>query len=334
MTVPAIPNRFTYTKLFTSFQIIPTPQVRAILDATTLTAWRTAAASAAAVRCLLCAPSPNIHTSDINIAVIGAGVQAASHIRLLCAPGCLPGRRVARIAVCARSPSSSAALVDSLRSVPPFSASPESAAAGQGAPALTIAATAAAACDGADLIVCCTSSAAPILHADDLCAARGLVIERGASHDNAPCRRRVLIVAVGAWRPSERELASSVVDAAAAFCVDSRAAAAAESGDALLSTRGAQRIDAELGAVIPRAQRFWAQHEEQAAAARSLSSAHDNASTGLDAPAQSTGVVPLSALGLAGSGANGTEWVVFKSLGQAFEDLAAAALVCDALHVK
>ena len=260
----------------------------------------------------------------MNIAVIGAGVQATSHIRLLCAPGCLPGRRVVRIAVCARSPQSSAALVDSLRSVVPFSSGLDAASSDQNAPALVIASSVADACDGVDLIVCCTSSTTPILHAVDLVTARGLPIQADPALPG-PCRRRVLIVAVGAWRPTERELASSVVDAAAVFCVDSRTAAAAESGDALLSSGGAVRIDAELGAVLPLAQRFWMQYDQTTSLP---SSSLPLAASGCD-----TGAVPLSALGLKAND-SGVEWVIFKSLGQAFEDLAAAALVCDALHVE
>lgn len=161
-----------------------TGELLAIIDGRLITEVRTAATSAAATKAL--------GRSDAGVlALLGAGVQARSHLEAL-------------------------GLVRSLREVRVWSRTKarREAFARQMAdhePPINVCETAEEAARGADLIVTATSSPAPVLE--------GRWIAEGA-HINA----------VGAPRPDWRELDSATVAKARLF-VDSRAGALTESGD-------------------------------------------------------------------------------------------------------
>jgi ornithine cyclodeaminase/alanine dehydrogenase-like protein (mu-crystallin family) len=81
---------------------------------------------------------------------------------------------------------------------------------------------------GADVVLIATSAVTPAI-------------------DNAWVKEGAHVIAIGACRPSQREIDPALVARAALF-VDSRAAAVKESGDVI--PHGAQHIRAELGEVI------------------------------------------------------------------------------------
>jgi len=180
----------------------------AIMDGRFITELRTAATSAAATQALA-------RRDARTLAVLGAGVQARSHLDAL--PLVRPIRQVR---LWSRTPASVQRLIaerEPLGGVP-----------------LTACASAEDAVRGADIIVTATSSATPVL--------RGDWIGDGA-HINA----------VGAPRPDWRELDSDAVRRARVF-VDSRAGALAEAGDLLLPmAEGAitpAHIQGEIGEVL------------------------------------------------------------------------------------
>lgn len=205
-----------------------TGEFLAVIDGRYITEVRTAAASAVSVR--------HLARADASaLAILGSGVQAASHVEALRAER--PFRTV--------------------RVWGPTRAHRERfASAHEG---VVAAESAREAVDGAEVVVVATSSVTP-------------AIESGWVKDGAH------VIAIGACRPSQREVDPALVRRAALF-VDSRAAALQESGDVI--PFGAEHIRAELGEVV----------------------------AGTRPGRTSDGEVTL-----------------FKSLGQAVEDVAAAAL--------
>lgn len=187
---------------------------RALLDASELTARRTAAGSALATD-LLASPEAAV------LALFGAGAQARAHV------WALPAVRTLReIRIVSRSGRSAKRLAAEL----------ESGSGGTGPPAPTIRAVpnSSEALRGADLIVAATTSDTPVF--DDL------EIEAGA-HINA----------VGSFRPDMQEIDGATV-ARARVVVDSRHAAWEEAGDLIIPLRSgaidAAHISAELGEIV------------------------------------------------------------------------------------
>lgn len=184
----------------------------ALLEGATLTAIRTAAASGVATDLLARADS---HT----LAIIGAGVQARTHIRAVCAV-----RPIRKIRIVSRTP----AKVESL--LGEFSDSSEISA------DLVAVDSARAAILGADIICATTTSNVPVFEDQDLSPG-------------------VHINAVGSYTPQAREVPGPTVARAAVYA-DSREAAWAEAGD-LIQPRDAglithNHIRAELGELISR----------------------------------------------------------------------------------
>ncbi len=185
-----------------------TGELRAILDGRLITEVRTAATSAAAARALA-RPEAGV------LAILGAGVQARSHLEAL-------------------------SLVRPLREVRVWSRTAERAArlAAEASTRLGVAARACATAEeavrGADLIVTATSSPTPVL--------AGAWVAAGAH-----------ITAVGAARPDWREMDTEAVRRARVF-VDSRSGALAESGDLLIPLKEgaitADHIVGEIGEVL------------------------------------------------------------------------------------
>jgi alanine dehydrogenase len=178
-------------------------EMLALLDGRYITEARTAAASAVSVKYLA---RPEART----LAILGSGVQAASHY-------------------------------DALRTVRAFDDvrvwSPTAARRQQFASARTgvrAAASPAEAVAGADVIVVATSSVVP-------------AIESAWVKDGAH------VIAIGACRPSQREVDPALV-ARASLVVDSRAAALVESGDVVQTIAegriAAEHVRAELGEIV------------------------------------------------------------------------------------
>jgi thiomorpholine-carboxylate dehydrogenase len=205
-----------------------TGRTLAVMDATWLTALRTAAASAVAVDCLT-SRSPKV------VALLGSGVLARTHAAALRAV-----RPLSEIRIWSRNPANVARCALEVEGVAKDSAEE--------------------AVRGADIVCTVTTAQEPVL--------KGAWLKRGA-----------LVTAVGAPRPSWRELDDEAM--ANVVIADSYEAAAQESGDVILS--GA-RVSAELGEIL-------------------------------------AGTRPRPAAG---------STIVFKSLGQAVVDAAAARLVYEA----
>lgn len=146
------------------------------------------------------------------MAVIGSGVQARGHIDAM-----MRVRRLQEIRVWSRTPAHAAALVADMR--PSIGAE------------LSTARTVDDAASGADIIALVTASSEPVL-------------TRAAVDDGAH------ICAVGACRPTGREMETALVAGARLF-VDSRAGALAEAGDILIPIHegafDAGQIAGELG---------------------------------------------------------------------------------------
>lgn len=180
----------------------------AVLNGSAVTSIRTAAVTALATRMLA-------RTDARTLAVIGAGVQAAAHVRAL-----MLVRPFERVRICSRTPEHAERLA-------------AAAAEHGGGAVFETAASAREALDGADVVVTATNSQTP-------------VIERGwlapGAHVNA----------VGASLPSARELDTATVADAELF-VDSRESAANEAGEYRLALSegaiGPEHIRAELGDV-------------------------------------------------------------------------------------
>jgi ornithine cyclodeaminase/alanine dehydrogenase-like protein (mu-crystallin family) len=187
-----------------------TGRPEALLEGATLTAIRTAAASGAATDLLA--------RRDAHVlAILGAGVQARTHLEAVCAV-----RPISEVRIYSRRP----AAVDSL--IAEFAAKKE------GGIRLVAASSARQAIEQADIICATTTSATPVF--DDAHVALG-------THINA----------VGSFTPQAREVPGETVVRARVF-VDSRPAAWHEAGD-LIQPLNAGLIDrdhilAELGELV------------------------------------------------------------------------------------
>jgi len=219
----------------------------ALVDAAELTAVRTAAVSGLATR-LLARPGAG------DLAILGAGEQAASHLAAM-----LAVRPIRRIRVWSRTEASARAFA-------------ETQAARHGV-AIEVAASAREAVDGADLVCTVTASRAPVL--------AGAWIAPGA-HLNV----------VGASRPDATEIDTEAVVRARYF-VDCRASTELEAGDWLRAQ--------EAGAV---------------------------------GPDHIAGEIGEVANGAKPGRVSDAEITLFRSLGVAAEDLAAAAYVLAAARAR
>ncbi len=180
----------------------------AILDASAVTEIRTAAVTAVATR--------ELARQDARaLAILGAGVQARSHLKAL-----LKVRPFDHVRIYAPTEEHAQAVVDE---------APETDA------ELSVAPSAELAVSGADVVVVATSSREPVLSRDWLSI---------GAHVNA----------VGASTPTAREIDVATVADSALFC-DSRESLRNEAGEFLLAiTEGAiageQHVRAELGEVL------------------------------------------------------------------------------------
>lgn len=179
-----------------------------IQDAGAITAVRTAAVSAVATRALA-------REEAGDLAIVGAGVQAAAHLEAM-----LLVRRIRRVRVWSRNAGHTAEFAQRT-SV-------------EKGVLVEVARTAREAVDGADLICTCTAAREPVV--------LGPWLARGA-HVNA----------VGSSTPGARELDADAISRGRLF-VDSRASALAEAGDFLRARDegavGDGHIAAELGEVL------------------------------------------------------------------------------------
>jgi ornithine cyclodeaminase len=180
----------------------------AVLDAAAITEIRTGAVSAVATEAL--AP-PGAH----DLAVIGAGAQARSHLEAMAAV-----RPLDRIRVWSRTEAHAKALAEW--------------AGDRFGPEVEVCGSAAEALDGADLVCTAVASVEPVV-------AAGMVAP--GAHLNA----------VGACLPTVRELTTEVVAAATVFA-DSRESALAEAGDLVIPIRAGDlspdHVVAEIGEVL------------------------------------------------------------------------------------
>jgi ornithine cyclodeaminase/alanine dehydrogenase-like protein (mu-crystallin family) len=180
----------------------------AIVNASAVTAIRTAAVSAVATALLARADAT-------ELAIIGTGVQARSHLRAISAARPLTGIRVA-----GRDEARARRFADEMR-------------AHTAVPVLACGSVAEAV-DGAGIVVTATSSAEPVLRREWLAP---------GAHVNA----------VGACVPQARELDTATMAAAALFA-DSRESVLAESGDFRLAEAegaiGPEHVRAEIGEVL------------------------------------------------------------------------------------
>ncbi len=196
-----------------------TGRARALLDGTSLTAVRTAAASALATELLA--------QDDADVlAVFGAGPQGQSHVELLART-----RRLREVRIVSRSGASAERLAGRL-SEAADALVPEG---GPGSPPIIRAVRdAAAALDSAGLVVTATSSTTPVFETSDL--------EPGA-HVNA----------VGSYRPDMQEVDADLVRRARVV-VDQREAAWSETGDLIVPAESGlidrDAVDAEIGEIV------------------------------------------------------------------------------------
>lgn len=150
-----------------------------------------------------------------RLAIVGTGVQAHSHLEAIRLV-----RPISDVRVWSPNPAHCKTFA-------------EDAALHTGLP-VTAEADSAAAVTGADIVVLVTASAVPVVRDED--------IAPGAH-----------ICAIGACRPTQREMPTALVTRARLF-VDSRDAALVESGDVVLPIKegafGADHIAGELGAVV------------------------------------------------------------------------------------
>jgi ornithine cyclodeaminase/alanine dehydrogenase-like protein (mu-crystallin family) len=183
-------------------------QTLAVIDASSITAIRTAAASGVATRALA---KPDAG----DLAILGSGVQAATHLEAMAAV-----RTLRRVRVWSRSRDNARRFADVVGPRPGFT--------------VEVVATVREAVAGADLVCTTTAAREPVLE--------GAWLAPGA-HVNA----------VGACFASARELDSAAV-ARSRLVVDCRESAVNESGDFLLAKRdgaiGDDHIAGELGDVL------------------------------------------------------------------------------------
>ena len=182
----------------------------ALLEGATLTAIRTAAASGAATD-LLAPPGSEA------LAILGAGVQARSHIEAM-----LAVRPISSIKIFGPTPANVEALIEEL--------------AGRvtGGPAMSRADTAADAVREADIICATTTSATPVF-------------------EDAHVKPGAYINAVGSYTPWAREVSGSTM-ARSWVVVDERSAAWTEAGDLILARDDglidSAHVRAELGELV------------------------------------------------------------------------------------
>ncbi|HET9848634.1 MAG TPA: ornithine cyclodeaminase family protein [Candidatus Dormibacteraeota bacterium] len=185
-----------------------TGRLSAVMDGGAITAIRTAAVSGVATEVLA-------REDATELAILGAGVQARTHLEAMAAV-----RQLRRVRIWSRNPGHAEKLAAETR--------------GRYPGAIEAVPTAEAAVRGADVVVTVTASPEPVLaHA---------WLKPGA-HVNA----------VGSSTPNARELDTDTV-AAARLVVDRRESALNEAGDILIPMRegvfGADHIQAELGEVL------------------------------------------------------------------------------------
>jgi ornithine cyclodeaminase/alanine dehydrogenase-like protein (mu-crystallin family) len=185
-----------------------TGRLSALLDGAAITAIRTAAVSGVATDVLA-------RRDASELAVLGAGVQARTHIEAIAAV-----RPLRRVRIWSRNPEHAAALASELRRRFGFP--------------IEAAPSAEAAVREADLVATVTASPEPILKREWL-------------------KEGVHINAVGSSIPTSREIDTATMVAARLF-VDRRESALAEAGDLLIAMREdaltGDHIQAELGDVI------------------------------------------------------------------------------------
>ncbi len=185
-----------------------TGALMALMDGRYITEARTAAVSAVSARHLA-------RPEAATLAIIGSGVQARSHLEAYAEV-----RSLRHVRVWSPNARSRSRFVEEM--------------AGRVPARIEAAPSAAAAANGADLIVLATSSATPVL--EDGWVAAG-------AH----------VVSVGACRPDQREMDPALVARGRVF-VDSRAAALVESGDVVQGIRehrfAETHIAGELGDVV------------------------------------------------------------------------------------
>jgi ornithine cyclodeaminase/alanine dehydrogenase-like protein (mu-crystallin family) len=184
-----------------------TGELQAVVNASAVTAIRTAAVSGVATK-LLARPDAG------DLAVLGAGVQARTHIEAM-----LAVRPVRRIRIAGRSPERARACAAEMRRVNLE---------------IEVVGTVEEALQGADLVVTATSAREPVVRREWLAP---------GAHVNA----------VGSSVAYTRELDSATVAAASLF-VDRRESTTNESGDYLFALRegaiGADHIRGELGELL------------------------------------------------------------------------------------
>jgi len=180
----------------------------ALMDGRYITEARTAAVSAVSARHLARADAS-------TLAILGAGVQARSHLEALAAV-----RPIRDVRIWSPTPASRERFVAEMSGHVPA--------------AITAAASAEAAVRGADIVVLVTSSPSPVVEA--------AWVAPGAH-----------VISVGACRPDHREMDPALV-ARARLVVDSRAAALVESGDIVRGLAegrfAADHVAGELGDVV------------------------------------------------------------------------------------
>ena len=188
----------------------------ALLDGRYITEARTAAVSAVSSRLLA-------RKTAQSIAILGTGVQARSHLDALSRV-----HRLRQVTVWSPNKLHREAFVDTAKTATNTGSGSD--------PGLTLTAVdhAGEAVVGADIIVLVTSSPTPVLESG--------WVKPGAH-----------VIAVGACRPTHREMDPALVARSRLF-VDSRAAALVESGDVVLGIQegrfGADHIVAELGELL------------------------------------------------------------------------------------
>jgi ornithine cyclodeaminase len=192
----------------------------ALMNASQITAIRTAAVSAVATRLLA-------REDAEQLGIIGAGVQARTHLVALAGV-----RSIKRARVACRNPEHAARLVREMEQKVPFAIEPVS--------------SNEAAVRDADLIVTATSAHEPVLRRDWISA---------GAHVNA----------IGTHSPQSREIDSETMAAARLF-VDRRESALNEAGDYLLAAKegavGPENIVAEIGELLIGAKPGRTSHSE------------------------------------------------------------------------
>jgi ornithine cyclodeaminase len=187
-----------------------TGELQALLDGAALTAIRTAAASGAATDLLA-------REDSQTLAVLGAGVQARTHIEAICAV-----RPIRTVYCYSRTREKLEAMIAELVRDSPADRR------------FVAAASPAEALRHADIVAATTSSGVPVFADADV---------RAGTHINA----------IGAYTPETSEVPAQTV-ARALVVVDSRAAAAKEAGDLIQAQRagliGEGHIHAELGEIV------------------------------------------------------------------------------------